>query len=263
MSNKPKSRDDLKRRRVSNEKSPTKNVDNADKQVLCGLGKESGDESESDRDDDDLLAAAAEWAKQQNDSADPNEQEEDITYSLHLTQLSFDIKEYDIRTLFESNGCMVTSVRKVYDRSGNDKTFRGVAFVDVSDKRSYEKALSLDRRFLHGRRINVRPTKTKEELADIVERTKNLVAEKIRKEREKKDATKAKGETTKNDSPKGDRKPTVKRLSRDADVPNDRKSKRSKKSASEAGNKTNDERKLSKKERNRRAAIIMNRRRGK
>lgn len=262
MSNKPKRRDDSKRRRTSNEKSQTKNVDNAEKRLLA---TKTGDESESEEDDDDLLAAAAQWAKQQSESADPSEQEEHITYSLHLTQLSFDTKEYDIRTLFESNGCMVTSVRKVYDRSGNEKTFRGVAFVDVSDKKSYEKALSLDRRFLHGRRINVRPTKTKEELADIVERTKILVAEKIRKEREKQDATKVKGETAKNDSPKGGGgKPSVKRrLSRDADVSNDRKSKRPKKSASEAGNASNDERKLSKKERNRRAAIIMNRRRGK
>jgi RNA recognition motif-containing protein len=258
MSNKPKSRDASKRRRASDEKSQIQNVDNADKRVE----KKTVDEPDSDEDDDDLLAAAAQWAKQQSDSADPTEQEH-ITYSLHVTQLSFDVKEYDIRTLFETNGCVVTSVRKVYDRSGNAKTFRGVAFVDVSGKASYEKALSLDRRVLHGRRINVRPTKTKEELADIVERTKNLVAEKIRLEREKQDAAKAKGETAKNDSPKGDKKPSGKRRSRDGEVTSNRKSKKSKTSGAEAGNKSDDVQKLSKKERNRRAAIIMNRRRGK
>ncbi|KAI2498111.1 hypothetical protein MHU86_16363 [Fragilaria crotonensis] len=216
------------------------------------------DDSESEE-DEELLAAAAQWARKETEEVDQNQDKS--TFSLHLTQLSFDTKEYDIRTLFEKSGCILTSVRKVYDRSGSEKTFRGVAFVDVADKKSYDMALALDRRVLLGRRINVRPTKTKEELADIVERTKELVAEKIRKEKERQDAAKVKGGSTKDDEAKEKRMPRGNGRKRDGDDAVGKKDKRPKKARSEVETKADADRKLTKQERNRRAAIIMNRRR--
>lgn len=217
--------------------------------------KRTGSESEED---EELLAAAAQWAQRDTEGADQNQVGN--TFSLHLTQLSFDTKEYDIRTLFEKNGCVLASVRKVYDRSGSEKTFRGVAFVDVSDKKSYDMALALDRRVLLGRRINVRPTKTKEELANIVERTKELVAVKIRKEKERQDAAKVKGGATKGDCAKVGQSSSGGSRKRDGDDNDRTKSKRPRK-GSEVEDKADADRKLTKKERNRRAAIIMNRRR--
>ena len=213
-------------------------------------------DSESEE-DEELLVAAAQWARKETAEVDQDKS----TFSLHLTQLSFDTKEYDIRTLFEKNSCIVTSVRKVYDRSGNEKTFRGVAFVDVSDKKSYDTALALDRRVLLGRRINVRPTKTKEELADIVERTKELVAEKIRKEKERQDAAKVKGGPTKDDEAKEQKVPRGNGRKRDGDSAVGKKDKRPRKASSEVETKADADRKLTKQERNRRAAIIMSKRR--
>lgn len=172
------------------------------------------DKDDNDEDDDaEMLAAAAAWAEQ--DVVDPSKKalEEDSstkdspskhggieaiessnepqTWSLHVTQLSFDATEMDIRHHFVSKGCVVTSVRLVYDfdRSSNHKTFRGVAFCDVADKASYETALKdLHQSRLMGRRINVRPTRTRKELGSIVERTRELVAEKKRKLQELADA---------------------------------------------------------------------------
>jgi hypothetical protein len=220
---------------------------------------DSNNEVEEDDDDDgdgDLLAAAANWATQKPE--EPEEEEEveefdDTIYSLHLTQLSYDTSDFDVRTLFERKGCIVTSVRLVYDHSQYQKTFRGVAFVDVVTKKSYENALSLDRAFLLGRRINVRPTKSKEELADIVARTKEMVEKKIQREREKADA-RAAGDTKDGDS----KKKSPKRKSGDDDG---KKSKKKPKRDSASKDSDKPEEKLSKKERNKRAAIIMSKRR--
>ena len=221
-------------------------------------GARKREESESEE-EEALLAAAALWARRDTDEGSDQAQGENVTFSIHLTQLSYDTKEYDIRTLFEKHGCVLTSVRKVYDRSGSEKTFRGVAFVDVADKKSYDMALALDRRVLLGRRINVRPTKTKEELANIVERTKELVAEKIRKEKERQDATKAKGGTTKENLAKVGQSPRGESRKRDRNS-DDGKTNKKPRNGSEI-EKADLDRKLTKKERNRRAAIIMNRRR--
>ena len=106
--------------------------------------------------------------------------------SLHVTQLSFDATEMDVRHHFVSHGCAVTSVRLVYDHGPKKKSFRGVAFVDVLDKKSQEIALQkLHHSTLLGRRINVRPTRSKQELGSIVERTMELVARKIKLEKDR------------------------------------------------------------------------------
>ena len=250
MSEQTTKKKDSKRRRKSDESSKAKKDEKKVEKKI---------EEEPESEDEDLLAAAAQWAKGGGGSGSTDQVEDKYkTYSLHLTQLSFETKEYELRTFFEKNGCILTSVRKVYDGSGQQKTFRGVAFVDVSDKVSYDKALSLNRRVLLGRKINVRPTKTKEELGDIVARTKELVEEKIRKEREKQD-NENNGEATKDDKKKDDRKKPSKPRSRDDRDTGEKKTKRRKKSDSE-GEKS-EEPKLTKKERNRRAAIIMRRRR--
>jgi RNA recognition motif-containing protein len=193
--------------------------------------------AQADSDDEDLLAAAKQWANQNdNGEARPSQASTSETYSLHLTQLSFDAKEYDIRQLFEKRGCLLSSVRLVYDRFEGAKLFRGVAFIDVSDKTSYEKALALDRAVFLGRKINVRPTKTHQELADIVARKKELIAATIQREKEKNDNSNSScGKQEKLSKKKAD-KPVAKKCDND--------------------------RKLTKKERNRRAAIIMNRQRG-
>jgi RNA recognition motif-containing protein len=167
---------------------------------------------ETDSDDEFLVAAAAQWAqgkggkeekserntplskaaaireKEKHTNPDSSEPTRQATWSLHVTQLSFETTDYDIRTAFVQKGCAVSSVRLVYDRDGGHRTFRGVAFVDVADEESYRKALELDRTVLQGRKINVRPTRSKTELANIVERTKQLVEEKITRQKDMDDA---------------------------------------------------------------------------
>jgi RNA recognition motif-containing protein len=56
--------------------------------------------------------------------------------------------------------------------------------VDVADEESYRKALEMNRTVLQGRKINVRPTRSKSELANIVERTKQIVTDKIKRQKE-------------------------------------------------------------------------------
>jgi RNA recognition motif-containing protein len=227
-----------------------------------------------------LAQAAAQWASASNDSASDAPREEDghqrdtsstdasKLLSLHVTQLSFEATDYDIRTAFVKQGCAVTSVRLVYDQDGTHKTFRGVAFVDVQDEDSYKKALKLDRSYLQGRRINVRPTKTKTELANIVQRTKDLVAEKIRKERDgeknaekKKHDKKRKKDTKDVGNSKRQKDSKGKHNSPDAAAATAAAA-REHKDAKSPG-KDGCTQKLTKKERNRRAAIIMQRKRGK
>jgi len=233
------------------------------------------EDDENDSEDELLAQAAAQWASKDatttaattSSSTSARHHDEDMPkppLSLHVTQLSFDATDYNIRTAFVQQGCAVTSVRLVYDRDGSHKTFRGVAFVDVGDEDSYEKALKLDRSTLMGRRINVRPTKSKSELANIVERTKELVAEKIRKEREAEDSRKQEGiddEKTGKKRKKSDKK-EKRRDKKQHDAKGVQKKANPSKKHKSPG-KDGDDRKLTKKERNRRAAIIMTRRRGK
>jgi RNA recognition motif-containing protein len=150
--------------------------------------------TDDSEDEDELLAAAQAWAKdperkEEEPELDYNDDDDDDKlYSLHVTQLSYEANEPDIRTIFAEAGCLISSIRLVYDGMGAERTFRGVAFLDMCDEESYKKALALNRRMLHGRRMNVRPTKSKDELIDIVARTKELVAMKIQRQKDKQEA---------------------------------------------------------------------------
>jgi len=108
-------------------------------------------------------------------------------YSLHITQLPYDSTEFDLRKLFAEHGCSkIKSIRLVYDHDtrGQKTVFRGVAFIDLLDSNSYEVALKLHHKTsIRGRKLNIRPCRSKEELAEIVSRTKELVQEKIRQQR--------------------------------------------------------------------------------
>jgi hypothetical protein len=107
-----------------------------------------------------------------------------VVYSVHITQLPYEATVREVRSLFEKRGCNITSTRFVYGRDTrkghSEQSFRGVAFCDFSDKVSFDNALKLDKTQFpnHGRRINVRPTKTQEQLADIVERREKMLEEK-------------------------------------------------------------------------------------
>jgi len=113
--------------------------------------------------------------------AAPTIQERADPLSLHVTRLPFDLSVSQLWRMFEGASkdfkSNIKSVRFVYDQdqSTGDRKFRGVAFVDVADKKSYDAALSMHRTKLTGTAINVRPTKTKSELQEIIERTKEMV----------------------------------------------------------------------------------------
>jgi hypothetical protein len=225
------------------------------------------DNSDEDSEDDELMAAAAAWAQQQQtggdkDKADTNR---DTTaaatpksFSLHITQLPFDAIELDIRQHFAEKGCIITSIRLVYDKDerGRNALFRGVAFMDLLDQASYEIALKLNRSKVRGRKLNIRPTRSKQELANIVSQTQELVKAKILKHRDGQDDDadeKAKSKGKKKKAKKDEKKAKKKTAKAKNKTPRDRK---------EDGTQKNDpERKLTKKERNRRAAIIMSLRR--
>jgi hypothetical protein len=136
--------------------------------------------------------------KQQQPSSSPSKPSTAQSLSLHITNLPETADKSSIHEFFTKNGCSVTSVRLVYgqtsSKSWNKPIFKGVAFIDLSDKKSYEKALSFHRQLfinssvddkkkkqIKKSRINVRPTRTKEELAAIVQQTKERV-EKLKKE---------------------------------------------------------------------------------
>lgn len=110
-------------------------------------------------------------------------------YSLHLKNVPYDASQGDVRFAFGEKGCNVTSVRLVYDRdqSTGERNFRGVVFIDFADEKSYNLGLKEfhNKSFLgKGRRISVRPTRTKSELFDIVRRTEEKVATLIARSKE-------------------------------------------------------------------------------
>ena len=225
--------------------------------------------AKSDDDDDDLLAAAAQWADNEEKvtgktEMDPTNKKKDRkqqgnepahqdideaasvlqqpppTLSLHITQLPFDSSEMDLRKFFAQHGCQCTSIRLVYDRDvqGRKTVFRGVAFVDLADVESYNTALKLNHKAsIRSRKLNIRPTRSKQELADIVTKTREIVQEKIRRQRT--------GETSADVSSK-----PRKDMSKS-------KSSSQKKPKVPPQNDDGTPRKLTKKERNRKAAIIM------
>ena len=163
-----------------------------------------------DEDDEELLVAASAWASSQNDDAEDEEEGNNVdstdhsdktssqprhnsslrpqTYSLHLTRVPYEATQSEIRCSFIEKGCHVTSVRLVYDRDykTGERNFRGVAFVDLADDKSFKRGLELNKTaFLgKGRKVNVRPTRTKNELSEIVRRTEEKVANLIARSKE-------------------------------------------------------------------------------
>ncbi|KAG7366239.1 RNA recognition motif containing protein [Nitzschia inconspicua] len=250
---------------------------------------ESEDDNDDDDDDDDLLAAAAMWAgdsstesvgskqarekssraKKANSPTSKETEQSTSTHddeplseslSLHITQLPFDLIEMDLRKFFAEQGCSVTSIRLVYDRDvrGNKTVFRGVAFVDMLDEASYDRALKLNHKAsIRGRKLNIRPTRSKQELASIVSRTKELVQERIRQQLSGETKTTAATDSAASKSKKkkdvskekSKEKPRKKETTAKVDDKNKEKAERV-----DANGKPI---KLTKKERNRRAAIIM------
>ncbi len=202
------------------------------------------------------------------------------SYSLHITNLPYDATQLSIHKAFTAKGCKVMSTRPVfsYHVSRKDKELRskgqaqgpkngftGVAFIDVADEESYKKALEMDKmvwskdgdkgeeednkkgRGWRRRRINVRPTRTKQELSDIVSRTKEKLEK--QKEAKKEDRQNSRSsETAKYKRDDGNGKGTKRQLDKD-DEKNGNKSKRHKSKG-----------KLTKKERARKAAILQSKR---
>lgn len=205
--------------------------------------------------------------------------------SLHITNLPYNATKEEIVQAFSNKGCRVISTRLVYNyhtsRRGYDKSktkttnsngFTGVAFVDLADGKSYKLGLEMDKmiwgsqsdadendqKFGRGwkrRRINVRPTKTKEELAQIVAQTKlKLAAQKQDRKEEHGDkqtlsVEKYTGHNQGRDSSSGKarRSPEKKRKLDKNDDPSSSKKKKKQKS---------EERKLTKKDRAKKAAIL-------
>jgi len=233
-----------------------------------GDAKDATNPSESvgdgEEDDDELLAAAAAWAGDDEGETPTTDGVVPRKLSLHITQLPYDANELDLRQLFMEQDCAITSIRLVYDRDleGRKTVFRGVAFVDFADQGSYDRARKLHHRTsIRGRKLNIRPCRSREELAEIVARTELLVREKIRKQKELGDRTQPAadagggGSSDKKRSPRSAPKPGSGATKRKA---NDRTREKSKKPRLDKDGKPV---KLTKKERNRRAAIIMQKRR--
>jgi RNA recognition motif-containing protein len=236
------------------------------------------------------MAAAAEWAgarrEPEEKGATPVEEEEEkecappprkkrkatpsptgaspalpqrATWSLHVTQVSYQATAMDLRRHFSEAGCTVTDVRLLFDGRQRRRRFRGVAFVDAADRQSYETALEQRHgSVLLGRRINVRPVKSVEELASISAQTKERVAQTIhdlkedkRQEEIEQNGSKRKSKETKNEPSK--RKQDKKK--------GPSSSKHGKESAtSDPRKRRHVHGKLTKKQRNRRAAILLQKR---
>ena len=273
-----------------NERDGSKNVGNVD--------DEAADSSADEDEDQELLAAAAAWAdqrqKQQSEVSNSSSiPENGLIHSLHMTQLPYDANEWDIRQVLSENGCgdeydefgtsssTISSIRLVYDKDsqGRKTLFRGVAFVDFTTLESYQTALSLHHKVkLRGRKLNLRPTKTKNELAQIVTQTQALVEEAKKQQQRKKhsdlheDGVKSGPGSDDHEKRKGGAKGnnrdgktrTVKKKTKDQPKHKVKSGDESKSSSSTKGAKTakDPNRKLTKKERNRRAAIILSKQRG-
>ena len=279
--------DDKKQLKKSKKKSKKKKEKKASENVKSKTGEAStsdgnnGDNDDDDDDDDELLAAAALWAGDDNDDDDgdvkSSRPERPQVYSLHITQLPYDSTDFDLRKLFAEQGCAITSIRLVYDRDteGRKTVFRGVAFVDFLDNPSYQKALKLHHKTsVRGRRLNIRPCRSKEELADIVTKTQALVREKIHQQLSgdtpKTSLSTSTTNTSKSKSKSKSKSTTEKKKSKkktnEASSPggavkrknDDPKDKTNKKPRVDKEGKPI---KMTKQERNRRAAIIMQKRR--
>ena len=192
--------------------------------------------SSDSEDDQDLLMAAGQWAQNENEMDDEaetpaapadtssnwdyvknNKRDKKASvrviakaeskapptavpknYSLHLTKVPFDATQTSIRYAFIEKNCTVTSVRLVYDtnQKTRERTFRGVAFVDLADESSFRLGLKLHNTAFLGskRKVNVRPTRTRNELSEIVKKTEERVAMLIARSKEKKRARDEEGD---------------------------------------------------------------------
>ena len=223
----------------------------------------NSNEEDDDDDDDELMHAAAAWAEQQEEQASPSAPSSVIeSLSLHVTQLPFDANDLDIRKLFAEKGCVATSIRLVYDRDeqGRKTVSRGVCFVDVADAKSYKIALEMHRKCsIRGRKLNIRPTRSREELSDIVSRTRDAVKEKIRQQLEgglgvKPDVAGIPGKKKNNTDAASAEKKRRNKEKKKEKKQNSKRKQDGEKAPVKRG-------KLTKKERNRRAAIIMQKKR--
>ncbi len=252
-----------KRKKKKKKEKSTKATENNETKDSTIVADDRNKDVDDDNSDDELLAAAAMWAGDEGDNAEEeptaatNQLSTPQNLSLHITQLPYDSTDFDLRKLFAEQGCSITSIRLVYDHDteGRKTVFRGVAFCDFLDVTSYHNALKLHHKSsIRGRKLNIRPCKSKEELAAIVARTQDLVREKIHQQLSGKDITRSTSSAPKpahNKSPKS--KPSgTKRKN------NDQKDRKNKKPRVDKDGKPI---KLTKKERNRRAAIIMQKRR--
>lgn len=220
--------------------------------------KEPQSNPEDDTDsEEELLAAAADWASstgQVNHASTNNRnmyKRQGNQWSLHVTQISFEASDYCVRNFFSSHGCLVSSCRFVYDRGeGGKRKFRGVAFVDMADEQSFTRGLELHRSMLLNRRINVRATISPEELNRKVEATESKVAALMQKKNKPVSS-----------SVTSNKKEGTKTRNTREDIPPKRKEKHQKKL--QKIRKGANSAKYTKKERNRRAAIIASQKRKK
>jgi RNA recognition motif-containing protein len=85
--------------------------------------------------------------------------------SFHVTSLPYEATKRQISAFFVDNGCDVVSCRMVMKQG----SFNGVAFLDVLDEKSALAALRIHQNVVFlGRKINVRPTVSKDDLKRIV-----------------------------------------------------------------------------------------------
>lgn len=167
--------------------SPKKNEEKKSKQSKNSKKKKKEKKSKRDKTKEGSETSVAKVVEQAPENTEQNTTRQ--VYSLHLTKVPYEATQTDIRCAFGEKGCYVTSVRLVYDHdsSSGERNFRGVAFVDLADEASFQKGLELHgTKFLGSRhKINVRQTKTKGELSEIVRKTQEKVAVLIARSKEK------------------------------------------------------------------------------
>ena len=222
-----------------------------------------------DKEEDKKHKKQAEQPKKYAASLSPATASSASSFSLHISQLPFDTTEWELRQFFVQHaGCTFSAVRLVYDAGiDNKQVFRGVAFAECATKAAYQAALKLHQSArIKGRRINVRPTKSKAELATIVQQRNELVEQKLQTLLLKRKQNADDNIDTTNDRNKEKRvhkrskrhkgaSPSTSKDSKKQSPPSDKNNKPSSSSPSSV------HKKLTKKERNRRAAIIMGKKR--
>jgi len=160
---------------------------NSDQQSTENDKKKDISDTSSSRNNEDSAAATKDTISKSMHTNKYSTQQEQ-TYSLHMTKVPYTATQTDIRFAFGQKGCNITSIRLVYDRDQKtgERHFRGVAFVDLADEKSYNKALEFHNKpFLgKGLKVGVRPTVPKSQLSDIVRKTEEKVATLIARSKE-------------------------------------------------------------------------------